>query len=76
LLAREHHFPATIADLYDSRDMPDDLRAANDRNDEFWNSFTSAAASRTTRNGWRTLRSCFQIENCLFIPRAWGGARV
>jgi hypothetical protein len=34
LLAREHHFPATIADLYDPEDMPADLRAAHDRNDE------------------------------------------
>ena len=34
LLAREHHFPATIADLYAPEAMPDDLRAAHDRNDE------------------------------------------
>lgn len=34
LLARETHFPATIADLYDPEKMPDDLRAAHERNDE------------------------------------------
>ncbi|MEE2943817.1 MAG: DNA methyltransferase [Pseudomonadota bacterium] len=34
LLAREAHFPATIAELYDPAKMPDDLRAAHDRNDE------------------------------------------
>ncbi|HHA1463546.1 TPA: class I SAM-dependent DNA methyltransferase [Enterobacter kobei] len=34
LLAREHHFPATISDLYDPEKMPSDLRAAHDRNDE------------------------------------------
>jgi hypothetical protein len=34
LLAREHHFPATVADLYDPDVMPADLRAAHDRNDE------------------------------------------
>ena len=34
LLAREAHFPATIADLYDPDAMPDDLRAAHDHNDE------------------------------------------
>jgi hypothetical protein len=34
LLARERHFPATIADLYDPDVMPADLRAAHDRNDE------------------------------------------
>ena len=34
LLAREAHFPATIADLYDPEVMPHDLRAAHERNDE------------------------------------------
>jgi len=34
LLARETHFPATIADLYDPEAMPENLRAAHDRNDE------------------------------------------
>jgi hypothetical protein len=34
LLAREHHFPATVADLYDPDNMPDDLRHAHDHNDE------------------------------------------
>jgi hypothetical protein len=34
LLAREAHFPATIADLYAPDKMPKDLREAHDRNDE------------------------------------------
>ncbi|MCL7751076.1 lactate dehydrogenase [Guyparkeria hydrothermalis] len=34
LLAREAHFPATIADLYDPEKMPADLREAHERNDE------------------------------------------
>ena len=34
LLAREAHYPATIADLYDPDNMPEDLRHAHDRNDE------------------------------------------
>ncbi len=34
LLAREAHFPATIADLYAPEAMPDNLRAAHARNDE------------------------------------------
>jgi hypothetical protein len=34
LLAREHHFPATIADLYEPDAMPADLRAAHEHNDE------------------------------------------
>ena len=38
LLAREAHFPATIADLYEVKDgesrMPADLQEAHERNDE------------------------------------------
>ena len=34
LLAREAHFPATFADLYDSEKMPENLRLAHARNDE------------------------------------------
>lgn len=34
LLAREAHFPATIADLYEPDAMPENLRAAHARNDE------------------------------------------
>lgn len=34
LLAREAHFPKTIADLYEPEKMPEDLRRAHDVNDE------------------------------------------
>ena len=34
LLAREAHFPATIADLYAPDNMPANLRHAHERNDE------------------------------------------
>ena len=34
LLAREAHFPATIADFYDPEAMPGDLRRAHEENDE------------------------------------------
>lgn len=34
LLARESHFPATLADLYDPDTMPENLRRAHERNDE------------------------------------------
>ena len=33
LEARERHFPATIAELYDGENMPDDLRQAHEWND-------------------------------------------
>ena len=35
LLARETHFPATIADLYQQDKMPENLRLAHEKNDEF-----------------------------------------
>jgi hypothetical protein len=34
LIAREHHFPCTIAELYDPKAMPEDLRRAHEHNDE------------------------------------------
>lgn len=34
LLARETHWPATIAELYDPEGMPEELRQAHERNDE------------------------------------------
>tara|TARA_B100000378_G_scaffold112099_1_gene90100 strand:+ start:404 stop:3175 length:2772 start_codon:yes stop_codon:yes gene_type:complete len=34
LLAREAHFPKTIAELYDPEKMPENLRHSHDRNDE------------------------------------------
>lgn len=34
LLVREHHFPATLADLYEPEGMSEDLRQAHERNDE------------------------------------------
>lgn len=34
LLAREAHFPATIADLYEPEKMPENLRRAHEQNDE------------------------------------------
>ncbi len=34
LLTRERHFPRTIADLYDTKAMPDDLREVHRQNDE------------------------------------------
>lgn len=34
IIARESHFPATIADLYDPENMPENLRRAHEANDE------------------------------------------
>ena len=52
LLAREAHFPATIADLYDPEAMPDNLRAAHDRNDEVLERIYISRRFKTP-SGWR-----------------------
>jgi hypothetical protein len=58
LLAREAHFPATIADLYDPDAMPDDLRAAHDRNDE---TLERIYIGRRFRNDTERLEKLFEM---------------
>jgi hypothetical protein len=58
LLAREAHFPATIADLYDPDVMPDDLRAAHDRNDE---TLERIYIGRRFRNDTERLEKLFEL---------------
>lgn len=52
MLAREAHFPATIADLRDPDHMPGNLRHAHERNNEVPERIY-VAASKTTPNGWK-----------------------
>ena len=54
LVVREHHFPATIAELYNPDEMPDDLRQRTNAMTRCWSAFISAAASRTIPSGWRS----------------------
>lgn len=58
LLAREAHFPATIADLYDPGAMPDDLRAAHERNDE---TLERIYIGRRFRNDTERLEKLFEL---------------
>ena len=58
LLAREAHFPATIADLYDPEKMPADLRAAHDRNDE---TLERTYIGRRFRNDTERLEKLFEL---------------
>ncbi len=58
LLAREAHFPATIADLYDPEKMPDDLRAAHERNDEV---LERIYIGRRFRNDTERLEKLFEM---------------
>jgi hypothetical protein len=65
LLAREAHFPATIADLYDplamDRDYPD-LRAAHDRNDE---TLERIYIGRKFRNDTERLEKLFELYTAM-----------
>jgi hypothetical protein len=58
LLAREAHFPATIADLYDPDNMPADLREAHERNDEV---LERVYIGRRFRNDTERLEKLFEL---------------
>ena len=58
LLARETHYPATIADLYDPEKMPDDLRGAHDRNNEV---LERIYIGRRFRNDTERLEKLFEL---------------
>lgn len=58
LLAREAHFPATIADLYDPEAMPADLREAHERNDEV---LERIYIGRRFRNDTERLERLFEL---------------
>ena len=58
LLAREAHFPATIADLYDAERMPENLRAAHDRNDDV---LERIYIGRRFRNDTERLEKLFEM---------------
>jgi hypothetical protein len=58
LLTREAHFPATIADLYDSEKMPGDLRDTHERNDEV---LERIYIGRRFRNDTERLEKLFEL---------------
>ncbi len=58
LLSREAHFPATIADLYKPDAMPENLRAAHDRNDEV---LERIYIGRRFRNDTERLEKLFEL---------------
>jgi hypothetical protein len=58
LLAREAHFPATIADLYKPEDMPKNLRDAHERNDE---TLERIYIGRRFRNDTERLEKLFEL---------------
>jgi hypothetical protein len=58
LLAREAHFPATIADLYDPEAMPANLRDAHEHNDEV---LERIYIGRRFRNDTERLEKLFEL---------------
>jgi hypothetical protein len=72
LLAREAHFPATIADLYDSETMPADLRAAHERNDE---SLERMYIGRRFKNDTERLEKLFDMYTKMIKDEEAKGAK-
>jgi len=58
LLAREAHFPATMADLYDPETMPDNLRRAHEKTDE---TLERIYIGRRFRNDTERLEKLFDL---------------
>ena len=58
LLAREAHYPATIADLYDPKQMPANVREAHERNDEV---LERIYIGRRFRNDTERLEKLFEM---------------
>jgi hypothetical protein len=72
LLAREKHFPATIADLYEPNKMPDDLRHAHDRNDEV---LERIYIGRRFKNDTERLEKLFELYAKMTKPAAAAGKK-
>lgn len=64
LLAREHHFPATIADLYDPDNMPNDLRQTHERNDEV---LERIYIGRRFKNDTERLEKLFELYKKIIV---------
>src|SRR5579872_1336539 len=64
LLAREAHFPATIADLYDPTEMPEDLRRAHEENDEV---LERIYIGRRFRNDTERLEKLFELYSKMIV---------
>jgi hypothetical protein len=67
LLAREVHFPATIADLYNPETMPENLRAAHERNDEV---LERIYIGRRFRNDTERLEKLFDLYTKMTANKA------
>ena len=73
LLAREAHFPATIADLYDPDAMPANLRQAHQRNDEV---LERIYIGRRFKNDTERLEKLFELYTKMVAAAAKGGPKA
>jgi hypothetical protein len=73
LLAREAHFPATIAELYEPEKMPADLRAAHERNDEV---LERIYIGRRFRNDTERLEKLFELYVKMTADKESPGKKV
>ena len=67
LLAREAHFPATIADLYELDNMPENLRHAHEQNDEV---LERIYIGRRFRNDTERLEKLFEMYTKMTAAQA------
>jgi hypothetical protein len=67
LLAREAHFPKTIAELYDPEKMPENLRHAHDRNDEV---LERVYIGRRFKNDTERLEKLFELYTKMTSAKA------
>lgn len=72
LFAREAYFPATIADLYNPETMPDNLRAAHERNDEV---LERIYIGRRFKNDTERLEKLFALYTKMISSKKLGEGR-
>jgi hypothetical protein len=72
LLARESHFPATIADLYDPKSIPTNLREAHEHNDEV---LERICIGRRFRNDTERLEKLFELYTKMTAEQVTGKKR-
>ncbi|WP_116324227.1 class I SAM-dependent DNA methyltransferase [Cupriavidus taiwanensis] len=70
LLAREAHFPATIADLYELEKMPEDVRRAHEQNDEV---LERIYIGRRFRNDTERLEKLFELYTKMTVAEGKPG---
>ena len=66
MIAREAHFPATIAELYNPANMPENLRRAHEANDEM---LERIYIGRRFKNDTERLEKLFELYTKMTKPK-------